>query len=100
MKLLLVCIANETPRNANVIHLISCNMVSPTVAKIYKLISQSHEFYKTVIVFIIANDVKIETWPFTIFLGNEISEIHLKYSNRAYETCRLFLVMHYGLCYH
>ena len=61
MKLLLVCIANEIPRNANVIHIISCDMVSPTVPlKIYKLISQNHEFYLTVIVFIFANDVKIE----------------------------------------
>jgi len=62
MKLLLVCIANEITRNANEIHLISCDMVSPIVtSKIYKLISQNHEFYKTVIVFIIVNDVKIET---------------------------------------
>jgi len=62
MKLLLVCVTNKIPRNTNVIHLISCNMVSPIfTSKIYKLISQSHEFYKTVIVFIIANDLKIET---------------------------------------
>jgi len=62
MKLLLVCFTNEIPRNANVIHIISCKMVSPTFCfKIYKVINQSHEFYNTVIVFIIANDGQTNT---------------------------------------
>ena len=62
MKVLLVYIANEIPRNVNVIHLISCDMISIIVtSKIYKPISQSHEFYKAPFVFIIANDAKIET---------------------------------------
>jgi len=43
MKLLIGRIANEIPRNANEIHLISFDMVSAIVAsKIYKLISQNH----------------------------------------------------------
>jgi len=57
MKLLLVCFTNDIPRYANVIHDISCKWFDQLFAiKIFKVINQSHEFYNTVIVFIIAND--------------------------------------------
>jgi len=57
MNLLLVCFASEIPRNANVIQVISCEMVSPIFArKIYNTINHSHEYYNTMIVFVNAND--------------------------------------------
>ena len=64
MKLLVVCFTNEIHKNVYVI-LISWD----------KLISQSHEFYNTMIVFIIiiGNDVKIQAWRFTIFFAKSQS---------------------------
>jgi len=64
MKLLHVCFTNEILRNANVIHIL---LVAKwfhqffTQSKIYKVINQSHEFYNTLIVFIIANDGQTDT---------------------------------------
>ena len=70
---------NENPRNANVILIISCQMISPTFgSKISKLINQSHEFYNTVIVYII--------WPWNI-------RNIFKHSNRTYKTWPLCLKM-------